>query len=164
MPGILAPGEGPETWGEPGHWPLWLGDTMAYGELGSKAPGGQESPSTTHNAFKLTTVCPHLTLLYYLSYACSCLMSRENFKFSPFQPLPSRPEFPAGQHSPSCLPWGLAKLVWPMAIPREDGDGVGPKGEGALRAPLGEPEVWMFPVRTHTHQRARQTQSLTSSP
>lgn len=39
MPWILAPGEGPETWGEPGHWPLWLGDTMAYGELGSRAPG-----------------------------------------------------------------------------------------------------------------------------
>lgn len=38
MPWILAPGEGPENWGEPGHWPLWLGDTMAYGELGSSAP------------------------------------------------------------------------------------------------------------------------------
>lgn len=38
MPGIRAPGEGPETWGEPGHWPLWLGDTMAYGELGSRGP------------------------------------------------------------------------------------------------------------------------------
>lgn len=38
-----------------------------------------------------------------------------------------------------------------MAMPREDGDGVGPKGEGALRAPLGEPEAWMFPAHTHTH-------------
>lgn len=38
MPGILAPGEGPENCGEPGHWPRWLGDTMAYGELGSRAP------------------------------------------------------------------------------------------------------------------------------
>lgn len=38
MPGILAPGEGPETWGEPGHWPLWPGDIMAYGELGSRGP------------------------------------------------------------------------------------------------------------------------------
>lgn len=32
---ILAPGEGPENCGEPGHCPLWLGDTIAYGELGS---------------------------------------------------------------------------------------------------------------------------------
>lgn len=41
-----------------------------------------------------------------------------------------------------------------MAMPKEDGDGVGPKGEGALRAPLGEPEAWMFPahIRT-THTR-----------
>lgn len=103
------------------------------------------------NILKFTTVCPHLK--DYLSYACMCLMSSEDFKFSPFQPLPSRAEFPAGQHSPSCLPWGLAKLVWPMAMPREDGDGVGPKGEGALRAPLGEPEVWMFPAHTHTHTK-----------
>lgn len=47
-----------------------------------------------------------------------------------------------------------------MAMPKEDGDGVGPKGEGALRAPLGEPEAWMFPAHirtTHTHQRAHQT-------
>lgn len=67
---------------------------------------------------------------------------------------------------PCCLPWGLAKLVWPMAMPREDGDGVGPKGEGALRAPLGEPEAWMFPAHTHTYtyQRTRQTLRLTSSP
>lgn len=52
-----------------------------------------------------------------------------------------------------------------MAIPREDGDGVGPKGEGALRTPLGEPEVWIFPACAHTdtHQRARQTLGLTSS-
>lgn len=42
MPWILAPGEGPENWGEPGHWPLWLGDTMAYGELGSRAPKVKE--------------------------------------------------------------------------------------------------------------------------
>lgn len=46
MPGILAPGEGPETCGEPGHWPLWLGDTMGYGELGSRGPGGQERLSS----------------------------------------------------------------------------------------------------------------------
>jgi len=38
MPWMRAPGEGPDTCGEPGHWPLWLGDTMAYGELGSRAP------------------------------------------------------------------------------------------------------------------------------
>lgn len=32
-------GEGPETCGELGHaLVLWLGDTMGYGELGSKAP------------------------------------------------------------------------------------------------------------------------------
>lgn len=40
-----------------------------------------------------------------------------------------------------------------MAMPKDDGDGVGPKGEGALKAPLGEPEAWMFPVHTHTHIR-----------
>lgn len=46
MPWILAPGEGPETWGEPGHWFLLVGDTMAYGELGSKTPRLKESVIT----------------------------------------------------------------------------------------------------------------------
>lgn len=74
--------------------------------------------------------------------------------------MPSRTKLLPGQYLSCCLPWGLAKLVWPMAMPKEDGDGVGPKGEGALRAPLGEPEAWMFPAHirtTHTHQRAHQT-------
>ncbi len=85
---------------------------------------------------------------------CSPKLSSGDVQFSPFQPLPSSPELKPGQHlgPPCCLPWGLAKLVWPIAMPREDGDGVGPKGEGALSAPLGEPEAWMFPTHTHTHK------------
>lgn len=47
------------------------------------------------------------------------------------------------------LPCGLAKLVGPIAMPREEGEGVGPKGEGALNAPLGEPDAWMVPAHTH---------------
>lgn len=40
MPGIRAPGEGPETCGEPGQGPtLGLADTSVYGELGSRVPG-----------------------------------------------------------------------------------------------------------------------------
>ena len=42
-----------------------------------------------------------------------------------------------------------------MAIPKEEGDGVGPKGEGALSAPLGEPEVWIGPAHTHIHTHAQ---------
>lgn len=103
-----------------------------------------------------------------LANVCGLEVPSEDVQFSPFQPLPSRPDLTPGQHlrPPCCLPWGLAKLVWPMAMPREDGDGVGPKGEGALRAPLGEPEAWMFPAHTHTYtyQMARQTLRLTSSP
>lgn len=81
MPGIRAPGEGPETCGETGHGPtLGLTDTIVYGELGSR------------------------------------------------------------------VPCGLAKLeVCPIEMPREEGEGVGPKGEGARRAPLGELAAWMFP-------------------
>lgn len=42
MPGIRAPGEGPETCGEPGHGPtLGLADTIVYGELGSRVPATQ---------------------------------------------------------------------------------------------------------------------------
>lgn len=41
MPGMRAPGEGPETSGEPGHGPtLGLTDMDGvYGELGSRVPG-----------------------------------------------------------------------------------------------------------------------------
>lgn len=70
---------------------------------------------------------------------------------------PSRPDRPPAWRwqPPCCLPWGLAKLVWPMAIPREDGEGVGPKGEGALRTPLGEPEVWIFPACAYTQTHTK---------
>lgn len=55
-------------------------------------------------------------------------------------------------------PWGLAKLaVCPIVIPREEGEGVGPKdaGDGALKAPLGELAACKFPnqrynITTHT--------------
>lgn len=33
-------------------------------------------------------------------------------------------------------------------MPKEEGDGVGPKGEGARRAPLGEFAAWMFPAHS----------------
>lgn len=45
-------------------------------------------------------------------------------------------------------PCGLAKLaVCPIVIPREEGEGVGPKdaGDGALKAPLGELAACKFP-------------------
>lgn len=39
MPGIRAPGEGPETCGDNGQLPtLGLADTIVYGELGSRVP------------------------------------------------------------------------------------------------------------------------------
>lgn len=42
MPGIRAPGDGPETCGEPGQGPtLGLADTSVYGELGSRVPAKQ---------------------------------------------------------------------------------------------------------------------------
>lgn len=55
-------------------------------------------------------------------------------------------------------PCGLAKLaVCPIVIPREEGEGVGPKdaGDGALKAPLGELAACKFPnqrynITTHT--------------
>lgn len=48
----------------------------------------------------------------------------------------------------SMVPCGLAKLaVCPIVIPREEGEGVGPKdaGDGALNAPLGELAACKFP-------------------
>lgn len=64
-------------------------------------------------------------------------------------------------------------------MPKEEGDGVGPKGEGARRAPLGELAAWMFPahsqlmrspslqlslshtqIHTHTHAKAEAGQQL----
>lgn len=61
---ILAPGEGPENCGEPGHCPLWLGDTIAYGELGStpvprkkdKVQSDQWAIHTTIGSHDYTTV------------------------------------------------------------------------------------------------------------
>lgn len=54
-------------------------------------------------------------------------------------------------------PCGLAKLaVCPIVIPREEGEGVGPKdaGDGALKAPLGELAACKFPnQRQHVTQR-----------
>jgi len=49
-------------------------------------------------------------------------------------------------------PCGLAKLaVCPIVIPREEGEGVGPKdaGDGALKAPLGELAACKFPNQRH---------------
>lgn len=39
IPGMRVAGEGPDTWGDPGQFPARpLGDTIVYGELGSRVP------------------------------------------------------------------------------------------------------------------------------
>lgn len=63
------------------------------------------------------------------------------------------PSLPLQIHLPvKNSPCGLAKLaVCPIVIPREEGEGVGPKdaGDGALRAPLGELAACKFPNQRH---------------
>ena len=103
MPWILAPGEGPETWGEPGHWPLWLGDNMAYGELGSRAPRVKERwvLETTQRFIynnkqsdEYTTVCPLTTGHFFI---CSVMSAALKYLVKVFYTAHSSPR-PADQN------------------------------------------------------------------